>query len=119
MTCPHCYSQFITLIQFDFGQDKTTGYHDQGELFECRECGKVSTPEEVEEADILAYTPSSPVRDAEYLRFIRGFPCACCDSRRGIEAAHMGPHGMEQREFRSVRYSAVPKASQNGAGVVP
>ena len=55
MTCPHCYSQFITLIQFDFGQDKTTGYHDQGELFECRECGKVSTPEEVEEADILAF----------------------------------------------------------------
>lgn len=52
MTCPHCYSQFITLIQFDFGMDKSTGYHDKGEVFECRECGKVSTPEEVEDEDV-------------------------------------------------------------------
>ena len=51
------------------------------------------------------YTPSRPVRDAEYLRFIRGFPCACCDSRRGIEAAHMGPHGMGQK---SSDLSAIP-----------
>lgn len=51
MTCPHCYSQFITLIQFDFGMDQQTGVHDKGEVFECRDCGKSSTPEEVELED--------------------------------------------------------------------
>lgn len=55
MTCPHCYSQFITLIQFDFGQDKATGYHDKGEVFECRGCHKFSTPEEVEAEDIRSF----------------------------------------------------------------
>lgn len=50
MICPHCFSPNITLIQFDFGMDKRTGVHDTGEVFECRvpECGKISTPEEVE-----------------------------------------------------------------------
>ena len=43
------------------------------------------------------YTPSKPVRDAGYLRFIRTLPCACCDSRRGVEASHMGSHGMGQK----------------------
>lgn len=51
MICPHCFSQFITLIQYDFGQDKQTGVHDKGEIFKCRECGRVSTPEEVEAED--------------------------------------------------------------------
>jgi hypothetical protein len=55
MTCPHCYSQFITLIQFDFGQDQQTGVHDRGEVFECRECKKASTPEEVEAEDIRSF----------------------------------------------------------------
>ena len=55
MTCPHCYSQFITLIQFDYGQDKGTGYKDAGEIFECRECGKFSTVEEVEAEDIRSF----------------------------------------------------------------
>lgn len=43
------------------------------------------------------YTPSKPSRDPGYLHFIRTLPCACCDSRRGIEAAHQGPHGMGQK----------------------
>jgi hypothetical protein len=49
------YSQFITLIQFDFGMDQQTGVHDRGEIFECRECKKVSTPEEVEAEDIRSF----------------------------------------------------------------
>lgn len=51
------------------------------------------------------YTPGKPTRDPGYLRFIRTLPCACCDSRRGIEAAHQGPHGMGQR---SSDISAIP-----------
>jgi hypothetical protein len=51
------------------------------------------------------YIPSQPVRDAGYLRFIRGLPCSCCESQRGIEAAHMGPHGMGQK---SSDLSAIP-----------
>lgn len=51
MICPHCYSPNITLVQFDFGQDKQTGVHDKGEIFECRGCQKVSTVAEVEAED--------------------------------------------------------------------
>ena len=51
------------------------------------------------------YTPNKPVRDADYLRFIRTLPCACCDSRRGVESSHMGPHGMGQK---SSDLSAIP-----------
>ncbi len=51
------------------------------------------------------YRPSRPVRDVGYLKFIRSLPCACCDSRRGIEAAHQGAHGMGQR---SSDLSAIP-----------
>lgn len=51
------------------------------------------------------YTPGKPERDPAYLRFIRTLPCACCESRRGIEAAHQGPHGMGQR---SSDLSAIP-----------
>src|SRR4051812_14100706 len=43
------------------------------------------------------YRPHKPVRDPAYLRFIRSLPCACCDSQRGIEAAHFGGHGMGQK----------------------
>lgn len=44
------------------------------------------------------YAPSKPVRDAQYLAFVRklGY-CLACGSSRGIEAAHTGPHGMSQK----------------------
>lgn len=51
MICPHCYSSFITIVQFDNRKESVTGYRDAGEYFECRECSKVSTVEEVEDMD--------------------------------------------------------------------
>jgi len=51
MTCPHCYSPNITLVQYE----KETGYRDKGEVFECRDCSRVSTPEEVEAEDIRSF----------------------------------------------------------------
>jgi len=56
------------------------------------------------------YTPSKPVRDAGYLRFIRSLPCACCGSRRGIESAHQGPRGLGQR---SSDLSAIPLCQEH------
>ena len=38
-----------------------------------------------------------PVRDPEYLRFIRGQPCCVCGRTWGIEAAHTGPRGLGQK----------------------
>jgi hypothetical protein len=38
-----------------------------------------------------------PAKDAEYLRFLRRFPCVSCGSGRRIEAAHIGPRGLKQK----------------------
>jgi hypothetical protein len=43
------------------------------------------------------YIPSQPVRNRSYLAFVRTFPCAGCGSRRRVEAAHTGPHGLSQK----------------------
>ena len=48
-------------------------------------------------AGVIRYRPSEPERDWQYLRFIRQFPCAACGRRGGIEAAHVGPHGLGQK----------------------
>src|SRR5437899_8847321 len=44
-----------------------------------------------------ARRPMKPVRDPEYLRFIRGQPCCVCERTWGIEAAHTGPRGLGQK----------------------
>ena len=46
-----------------------------------------------------------PVRNPEYLRWIRTLPCAVCRATRGVEAAHTGPHGLGQK---SSDLSAIP-----------
>ena len=51
------------------------------------------------------YVPSKPLRDDEYLRWIRKFPCCICHWNRRIEAAHTGPHGLGQK---SSDYAAIP-----------
>jgi hypothetical protein len=52
------------------------------------------------------YTPSKPIRDESYLRWIRTLPCsACVKQRRKVEAAHTGPHGMSQK---ASDYSCIP-----------
>jgi len=51
------------------------------------------------------YRPGKPVRDPVYLKWIRSLPCIECKSRRQVEAAHTGPHGMSQK---ASDYSAIP-----------
>ena len=46
-----------------------------------------------------------PARNVRYLAFIRTLPCAVCGTRRNIEAAHSGPHGLGQKAPDS---SAIP-----------
>ena len=41
--------------------------------------------------------PAKPERSQAYLRFIRSLPCLICNSRRQIEAAHSGPHGLNEK----------------------
>ena len=38
-----------------------------------------------------------PVRNPGYLRWIRTLPCSVCRTRRAVEAAHTGPHGLSQK----------------------
>ena len=46
-----------------------------------------------------------PVRNPGYLRWIRTLPCSVCRTRRAVEAAHTGPHGLSQK---SSDLSAIP-----------
>jgi len=44
------------------------------------------------------YLPSKPVRDPEYLKFIRALRfCLACGRWRRAEAAHTGTHGIGQK----------------------
>src|SRR5882724_5346694 len=38
-----------------------------------------------------------PVRDPDYLRFVRQQPCCVCERTWGIEAAHTGSRGLGQK----------------------
>jgi hypothetical protein len=51
-----------------------------------------------------------PVRNPGYLHWIRSIPCAVCRTRRGIEAAHTGPHGISQK---SSDFSAIPLCARH------
>ena len=51
-----------------------------------------------------------PVRNPEYLKWIRTLPCAVCRTRRGVEAAHTGPHGLSQK---SSDLSAIPLCARH------
>jgi hypothetical protein len=46
-----------------------------------------------------------PIRNPEYLRWIRTLPCSVCRTSRAVEAAHTGPHGLSQK---SSDLSAIP-----------
>ena len=43
------------------------------------------------------YRAQKPVRDREYLRFIKRLPCVACLRTWGIDPAHTGPHGLGQK----------------------
>jgi len=43
------------------------------------------------------YQRSKPVRDREYLRFIKRLPCVACLRTWNVDPAHTGPHGLGQK----------------------
>jgi len=47
----------------------------------------------------------SPQRNRMYLAFIRSLPCAVCETRHHVEAAHTGSRGLGQK---SSDFSAIP-----------
>lgn len=51
------------------------------------------------------YKSEPPVRDPQYLKFLRKLPCIVCFSSRTVESAHFGDRGMGQR---SSDYDALP-----------
>src|SRR5579862_4236421 len=51
-----------------------------------------------------------PVRNSGYLAWIRTLPCAVCRTRRMVEAAHTGPHGLSQK---SSDLSAIPLCARH------
>ncbi len=51
-----------------------------------------------------------PQRNPRYLAWIRSQPCCVCGSRRAIEAAHTGPHGLGQKSPDS---SAIPLCAKH------
>ena len=56
-------------------------------------------------ANFNLYKQAAPERDERYKRFIRQLPCVACGTRYGIEAAHVGAHGMGQK---ASDYQTVP-----------
>jgi hypothetical protein len=59
-----------------------------------------------------AYESLKPVRDDAYLRWIRSWPCLVCSTRRRIEAAHTGPHGIGQKASDT---SCIPLCAEHHA----
>ena len=51
-----------------------------------------------------------PVRNPEYLQWIRTLPCSVCHTTRAVEAAHTGPHGLSQK---SPDVSAIPLCARH------
>jgi len=45
--CPECSSEKVYATPYDYGIDSDTGYHDQGEMARCSECGWQGVPEDV------------------------------------------------------------------------
>ena len=56
-------------------------------------------------ANFRIYRHAKPLRDPDYLRFIRRLPCVACGKTWWIEAAHTGPHGLGQK---ASDYRAIP-----------
>jgi hypothetical protein len=54
----------------------------------------VNTPQQIRPGQL--YQGSKPVRDREYLRFIKRLPCVCCLKTWWIDPAHTGPHATGQ-----------------------
>jgi len=51
-----------------------------------------------------------PIRNPGYLQWIRTLPCSVCRTTRAVEAAHTGPHGLNQK---SSDLSAIPLCAKH------
>jgi hypothetical protein len=43
------------------------------------------------------YRSTKPVRDPNYTRYVKQFPCVGCRRTWGIDPCHCGPHGLSQK----------------------
>jgi hypothetical protein len=55
----------------------------------------MNTPQQIRPGQM--YQGSKPVRDREYLRFIKRLPCVSCLKTWWIDPAHTGPHALGQK----------------------
>jgi hypothetical protein len=55
----------------------------------------VNTPQQIRPGQL--YQKTKPVRDREYLRFIKRLPCVCCLKTWWIDPAHTGAHATGQK----------------------
>jgi hypothetical protein len=55
----------------------------------------VNTPLQIRPGQL--YQGSKPVRDREYLRFIKRLPCVACLRTWWVDPAHTGPHALRQK----------------------
>jgi hypothetical protein len=55
----------------------------------------VNTPQQIRPGQL--YQGSKPVRDREYLRFIKRLPCVACLRTWWVDPAHTGPHAIGQK----------------------
>lgn len=51
------------------------------------------------------YEGSKPVRDPQYLKFVKRLPCLVCLATWRVDPCHTGPHGTGQK---SCDFSAIP-----------
>jgi hypothetical protein len=51
-----------------------------------------------------------PARDWKYRAWIRSLPCAACDTATNVEAAHTGPHAVNQK---ASDYTCIPLCLQH------
>ena len=45
--CPECGSENVRVVEYDFGRCRETGYHDDGERYECHDCGAYGDADEL------------------------------------------------------------------------
>lgn len=45
----------------------------------------------------MVVVSNKPIRKPSHLRWVRTLPCCACKRTNGIDAAHVGPHGLSQK----------------------
>lgn len=58
---------------------------------------------------------AKPHRDPRWLRWVRNLPCCVCSTQRGVEAAHVGAHGLGQKASDRSTIPLCPRHHRTGA----